>query len=170
MLEKYQIDDELRVVQDQEGHRQLGIRRTVQAPSEALEGHIEAVRDFEQRLEELKARFVDTVKNHKDELNEQIRHAEFFNGNFGKNQWGGNYSFDKVRLHYIQKLDDFRKELRGLELKKAPSIAETVDWARTLIALGVGTLDEAAIDRTLGAVLKHASDHDRAVKELRLRR
>ncbi len=59
--------------------------------------------------------------------------------------------------------------LRGLELRKAPSIAETVDWARTLVALGTGTLDEAAIDETLGVVLKHASDLDRAVRELRLR-
>src|SRR5690348_9284154 len=59
--------------------------------------------------------------------------------------------------------------LRELELKKAPSIAESVDWARTLVALEIGELDEAAVARTLGAVLKHASDHDRAVKELRLR-
>jgi MoxR-like ATPase len=60
-------------------------------------------------------------------------------------------------------------KLRGLDLRKAPSIAETVDWARTLVALGTGTLDNEAIDRTLGVVLKHASDHERAVKELRLR-
>jgi MoxR-like ATPase len=58
--------------------------------------------------------------------------------------------------------------LRELELKKAPSIAESVDWARTLVALEIGDLDEAAVARTLGVVLKHASDHDRAVKELRL--
>jgi hypothetical protein len=37
------------------------------------------------------------------------------------------------------------------------------------VALGTGTLDGAAIDQTLGVVLKHASDHDRAVRELRLR-
>ena len=60
-------------------------------------------------------------------------------------------------------------KLRGLELRKAPSIAETIDWARTLVALGTGTLDSAAIDRTLGVVLKHSSDHERAVRELRLR-
>lgn len=59
--------------------------------------------------------------------------------------------------------------LRELELKKAPSIAESVDWARTLVALEIGDLDDAAVDATLGVVLKHRSDHDRAVKELRLR-
>jgi MoxR-like ATPase len=58
--------------------------------------------------------------------------------------------------------------LRELELKKAPSIAESVDWARTLIALEIGDLDEKAVADTLGVVLKHASDHDRAVRELRL--
>ena len=60
--------------------------------------------------------------------------------------------------------------LRALELKKSPSIAESVDWARTLVALGTGTLDPATIDATLGVVLKHSSDVDRAVRELRLRR
>ena len=60
-------------------------------------------------------------------------------------------------------------KLREMELRKAPSIAETIDWARTLLALGTGTLDEKAIDQTLGVVLKHASDHERAVRELRLR-
>ena len=58
--------------------------------------------------------------------------------------------------------------LRDLDLKKAPSIAESVDWARTLVALEIGDLDEAAVTRTLGAVLKHASDHERAAKELKL--
>jgi MoxR-like ATPase len=60
-------------------------------------------------------------------------------------------------------------KLRGLELKKQPSIAETVDWARTLVALGTGTLDPATIDQTLGVLLKHESDHAKAVRELRLR-
>ena len=60
--------------------------------------------------------------------------------------------------------------LRALELKKAPSIAESVDWARTLVALEIGDLDDKAIADTMGVVLKHHSDHARAVKELRLGR
>ena len=59
--------------------------------------------------------------------------------------------------------------LRDLDLKKAPSIAESVDWARTLLALHIGDLDAKAIDDTLGVVLKHASDTERAVRELKLR-
>jgi MoxR-like ATPase len=60
--------------------------------------------------------------------------------------------------------------LRELELKKAPSIAESVDWARTLIALEIRDLDDKAVDDTLGVVLKHVSDQQRAVRELRLRK
>ncbi len=58
--------------------------------------------------------------------------------------------------------------LRELELKKAPSIAESIDWARTLIALQIGNLDDKVIDDTLGVVLKHSSDLTRAARELKL--
>ncbi|WP_214107147.1 AAA family ATPase [Acrocarpospora catenulata] len=58
--------------------------------------------------------------------------------------------------------------LRSLELKKSPSIAETVDWARTLVALGRAELDEETISATLGVVVKHRSDQTRAAKELGL--
>ncbi|HVX68681.1 MAG TPA: MoxR family ATPase [Mycobacteriales bacterium] len=60
------------------------------------------------------------------------------------------------------------RTLRALELKKAPSIAESIDWARTLVALGLDTLDEDTVSKTLGVVLKHATDQARAVKELGL--
>ena len=60
------------------------------------------------------------------------------------------------------------RALRALELKKSPSISETLDWAQTLLELGLDTLDESAVRSTLGVVLKHASDHDRAAAELRL--
>ncbi|MCD0453657.1 MoxR family ATPase [Actinocorallia sp. API 0066] len=58
--------------------------------------------------------------------------------------------------------------LRGLEVKKAPSIAETIDWARTLLALGLDTLDSQAVRDTLGVVLKHVADQRRAITELKL--
>jgi MoxR-like ATPase len=58
--------------------------------------------------------------------------------------------------------------LRGMQLKKLPSVAETIDWGRTLLALGMDTLDDAAVQATLGVVLKHQSDHQRATAELKL--
>jgi MoxR-like ATPase len=60
------------------------------------------------------------------------------------------------------------RALRSMELKKSPSISESIDWARTLLALGLDTLDEAAVKDTLGVVLKHASDHERAGTQLKL--
>ncbi len=58
--------------------------------------------------------------------------------------------------------------LRGMQLKKLPSVAETIDWGRTLLALGIDTLDDTAVRATLGVVLKHQSDQLRAAGELRL--
>ena len=68
-----------------------------------------------------------------------------------------------------RQLVDTVGRLRELELKKAPSIAESVDWARTLIALEIGDLNDTVVAETLGVVLKHSSDHDRAIRELKLR-
>ena len=52
--------------------------------------------------------------------------------------------------------------IRGLELKKPPSIAETLDWCRTLVHLTVTELDLNEIDRTLPVLLKFQSDLQRA--------
>jgi MoxR-like ATPase len=60
------------------------------------------------------------------------------------------------------------RALRAMELKKAPSISETLDWAQTLLALGLDTLGTDEVRQTLGVVLKHASDQTRAAAELRL--
>ena len=58
--------------------------------------------------------------------------------------------------------------LRALELKKSPSVAETIDWARTVLALGAKELDAATARETLGVVLKHVTDQRRAVDALKL--
>ena len=60
------------------------------------------------------------------------------------------------------------RALRAMDLRKPPSIAETIDWARTMLALGVDTLDETVAAATLGVVLKHRVDQDRAVGQLHL--
>jgi len=52
----------------------------------------------------------------------------------------------------------FVNALRKLGLKKPPSIAETLDWARALMRLGVTQLDSAAIRAALGVLLKHEDD------------
>ena len=54
--------------------------------------------------------------------------------------------------------------LRGMQLKKLPSVAETIDWGRTVLALGLDTIDDELIAATLGVVLKHQSDQVKAVR------
>src|SRR5262249_9299611 len=61
---------------------------------------------------------------------------------------------ERLRLQVAR----FVGALRKLELKKAPSIAETLDWARGLCALGVRELDPATIRQTLSLVVKHEED------------
>lgn len=50
------------------------------------------------------------------------------------------------------------RSIRTLDLKKAPSISETLDWARTLLLLGVRTVDGAVTRRTLPLLLKYQQD------------
>ncbi|WP_427383629.1 AAA family ATPase [Janibacter sp. G56] len=62
------------------------------------------------------------------------------------------------------------RALRGQRLRKAPSVAETIDWARTLETLGVDELTPAWVRETLGVVLKHQDDILRASATLDLDR
>ncbi|MBE7372295.1 AAA family ATPase [Dermacoccus barathri] len=63
------------------------------------------------------------------------------------------------------------QRLREMPLRKAPSIAETVDWARTLVALGADSsddLDPTVLRANLGVLLKHQDDIERASTLLKL--
>lgn len=52
--------------------------------------------------------------------------------------------------------------LRKLKLRKSPSVAETIDWARTLVALGADDLAAEQLRDNLGVLLKHQDDIERA--------
>jgi MoxR-like ATPase len=58
------------------------------------------------------------------------------------------------------------RTIRQLDLKKSPSVSETLDWARTLVLLGVGSIDAEQAKETLHILLKYQSDIAKAVKEL----
>src|SRR3954464_12302002 len=58
------------------------------------------------------------------------------------------------------------RSLRQLDLKKAPSVSETIDWARTLVLLGIQTIDAKVATETLNILLKYRSDITKAEKEL----
>ena len=58
------------------------------------------------------------------------------------------------------------RSLRSLELRKPPSISETLDWTRALLELGIASVDEAALSSTLTVLLKHHRDLERAAGHL----
>ena len=58
------------------------------------------------------------------------------------------------------------RSIRSLELKKSPSVSETLDWARTLVLLGIETVDADVATQTLNILLKYQTDIQKAAKEL----
>ena len=58
------------------------------------------------------------------------------------------------------------RQLRTLDLRKPPSISETVDWARTLAVLNVGTLDASVLAETIPVILKYDRDVVKAMEAL----
>jgi MoxR-like ATPase len=59
------------------------------------------------------------------------------------------------------------QRVRKLDLKKLPSISETLDWARALLLLNVSALDDAVVGETLSVILKYEGDIRKAQQELR---
>ncbi len=55
-------------------------------------------------------------------------------------------------------LAEFVRKVRAMELRKAPSISETLDWARALLVLGQSALDPETVKSTLGVLLKYEED------------
>jgi MoxR-like ATPase len=79
----------------------------------------------------------------------------------------------KVRVpgiapHLADQVAQVVQSVRQIDLKKSPSVSETIDWARTLIALGIERVDEEAVSSTLHVLLKHQSDVDKVAKEFSL--
>jgi MoxR-like ATPase len=79
-----------------------------------------------------------------------------------------------VRLKVPGIAEDLAREVvaavqavRKLDLKKLPSISETLDWARALLLLNVRTLDDALVQETLSTILKYEGDIRKAQDELR---
>ena len=63
-------------------------------------------------------------------------------------------------------LVSFVQNLRELDLKKLPSVSETIDWARSLVLLNVKSLDANLVRETLNILLKFQSDIDSADSEI----
>ena len=77
------------------------------------------------------------------------------------------HELEIVRLHtpelsetIARKLVAIVQEVRELDLKKPPSIAESIDWARALLLLGAEDLDAATFRETMSVIVKHRADLD----------
>jgi MoxR-like ATPase len=68
--------------------------------------------------------------------------------------------------HLAEQVAKVARSIRSLDLKKAPSVSETIDWARTLLALSVEDVDEGVLGDTLHVLLKYQTDIEKAAKEL----
>lgn len=59
------------------------------------------------------------------------------------------------------------QRLRGMDLRKSPSISETLDWAKALVTLNAESMDSKTLESTLSVLLKHETDLARAKRRLR---
>jgi len=71
-----------------------------------------------------------------------------------------------ISEHLADEVVRIVRSIRSLELKKSPSVSETLDWARTLLLLGVQTIDAEQAKSTLHILLKYQTDIAKASKEL----
>jgi MoxR-like ATPase len=72
-----------------------------------------------------------------------------------------------VRLHapelsetLARRLVEVIRMVRSLDLKKPPSIAETIDWARTLLLMGADDIDRETFEQSMSIIVKHRTDID----------
>ena len=77
------------------------------------------------------------------------------------------HELEIVRLHspelketVARKLVEIIQEVRELDLKKPPSIAESIDWARALLLLGADDIDSDTFRQTMSVIVKHRTDLD----------
>ena len=77
------------------------------------------------------------------------------------------HELEIVRLHspgldaqVARKLVEIIGQVRELDLKKPPSIAESIDWARTLLLLGASDIDHETFIQTMSVIVKHRTDLD----------
>jgi MoxR-like ATPase len=71
-----------------------------------------------------------------------------------------------ISEHLADQIVRIVRSIRTLELKKHPSVSETLDWARTLVILGIESIDADQAKETLHILLKYQTDINKAAKEL----
>ena len=71
-----------------------------------------------------------------------------------------------IEQRLAEDLIELMNKIRALDLKKRPSISETLDWARALLALNANDLEDEIVNDTLNVILKYEGDVKKAQSEL----
>jgi MoxR-like ATPase len=71
-----------------------------------------------------------------------------------------------IANHLAARLTAFARDVRAMDLRKAPSISETIDWARALVLLGARSIDAELARSTLGVLLKYGEDRAKVEAKL----
>jgi MoxR-like ATPase len=71
-----------------------------------------------------------------------------------------------LSLKLAQQAVEFVQKLRNTEMRKSPSISETLDWANALVALNAKSLDKQTLEDTLSVLVKHEADLQKAKRQL----
>jgi MoxR-like ATPase len=133
---------------------------------------LELLSDFQVSIPELgtitarKPPFVVITSNRTREVHDALKRRCLYH-------WIDYPNLDKeiaiVRARAPEAADELAREVAGLvhglremDLYKVPGVAETLDWARSLAALGASRIDSGLVDATLGAALKYQEDLERA--------
>lgn len=148
----------------------------VEIETEAL--LLEVLSDFQVSIPELgtvaafSAPFVILTSNNTRELSEALkRRCLFLHISYPEPE-----REKEILLHRVPDLPDqlaaqiarIVRSIRALDLKKAPSVSESIDWARTLLALAVDHVDEQVVGDTLHVLLKYQTDIEKAAKEFQV--
>jgi MoxR-like ATPase len=72
----------------------------------------------------------------------------------------------ELAVHLAAQIAQLVAVLRGTDLRKPPSVAESIDWARTLVALGAAELTDDVTRQTISVLLKYQQDIETALAEL----
>ena len=68
--------------------------------------------------------------------------------------------------HLADQVARLVRSIRNMQLKKPPSVSESIDWARTLLALGVDEIGPETVDQTLHVLLKYQNDIEKVSRDL----
>jgi hypothetical protein len=114
----YKLHSEVKAFVGPQGYKGLGISKDIDLPDDTIQDLMKPIADLENQMEDHLSEFEELVENRKKQIRNKLGHIDFFNKEFGKNQWSANREFDQLRIRYIMMQDSLEKEMRSLDREK----------------------------------------------------